>query len=355
MGFLSSPKSKKATIDSPTSKAAPASPTVIAAEEDTLVSPASPINAVATTPVSGGKERTHVRFEEPATPSSANALMDAAASPSKKGRPSLRSQTSLGGRIMASLSRTLSAMTPRSKDEAGWRDVDVPERFLQACGGKKKKAVGMYRAMLRWRKENGIDTMLERPYPYWDAIKKNYPHAMHCRGRQDEFVSIEMPGKMNLPALKKAGLTPALMGLHLAFAYEYAFTKIDTREEVQSITVMDCTGLTLGAAASVDNISMIKAVCEVTALYYPGRAHKILAVNPPRFFGPAFNLIKNVLPNGLSHVVECVSLTELHKFVDPARLPPQLGGTCPIPVGESESEKTFKAFVAGLNAQPAAS
>jgi len=34
--------------------------------------------------------------------------------------------------------------------------VDVPERFLQACGGKKKKAVGMYRAMLRWRKENGI-------------------------------------------------------------------------------------------------------------------------------------------------------------------------------------------------------
>ncbi|GAB5037781.1 Hypothetical protein NocV09_10600110 [Nannochloropsis oceanica] len=156
MGFLSSPKSKKATIDSPTSKAAPASPTVIAAEEDTLVSPASPINAVATTPVSGGKERTHVRFEEPATPSSANALMDAAASPSKKGRPSLRSQTSLGGRIMASLSRTLSAMTPRSKDEAGWRDVDVPERFLLACGGKKKKAVGMYRAMLRWRKENGI-------------------------------------------------------------------------------------------------------------------------------------------------------------------------------------------------------
>lgn len=364
MGFLSPSKSKKAGgTDSPSSSSsspattAPASPSVIAAEEE--ISITSPAETTLTTAISGEKEKMHVRFEEaPPTPTSVNALMDEEGkSPSgtgRKGRPSLKPQTSLGGRIMASLSRTISAMTPRNKDEDGWEDVDVPDRFLQAAGGKKKKAVAAHRVMLRWRKENGIDMMLERPYPNWDAIKKNYPHAMHCRGRQEEFVSIEMPGKMDLPALKKAGLTPTLMGLHLAFAFEYAFTKLDTREEIQSITIMDCTGLTLGAAASVDNLGLIKAVCEVNALYYPGRAHKILAVNPPRFFGPVFNLIKNVLPNGLRHVVECVSLPELHKYVDPANLPPQLGGTCPTPVGESESEKTFAAFVAGLNAQTTA-
>ena len=82
------------------------------------------------------------------------------------------------------------------------------------------------------------DTMLKRPYPIWHAIKKLYPHAVHCkylrlrsslatyspspsgfsffslpslayqyslhispsptsltgRGRQDEIVTIEMPG-----------------------------------------------------------------------------------------------------------------------------------------------------------------
>ena len=36
--------------------------------------------------------------------------------------------------------------------------------------------------------------MLSRPYPHWDDIKRTYPHAMHHRGRKDEFVSIEMPG-----------------------------------------------------------------------------------------------------------------------------------------------------------------
>eukprot|EP00624_Nannochloropsis_granulata_P004871 evm.model.NODE_345_length_2194_cov_43.179581.1 len=51
MGFLSSPKSKKTATDSTTSGAALASPTVIAAEEETLEAPASPVNAVLTTPV----------------------------------------------------------------------------------------------------------------------------------------------------------------------------------------------------------------------------------------------------------------------------------------------------------------
>lgn len=128
-------------------------------------------------------------------------------------------------------------------------------------------------------------------------------------------------------------------------------------------------------------------------------------MNPPRFFGPVFNIIKNVLPNGLDkasfgwgcllwwgnvwlidvfldsilvdwirhrwsplpvlstdltkpnhqpanpltqpksksrtptamqqQVVECVSLQELHKYVDPATLPAHLGGTSTVPVGES--------------------
>uniref|UniRef100_I2CP95 Sec14 cytosolic n=1 Tax=Nannochloropsis gaditana (strain CCMP526) TaxID=1093141 RepID=I2CP95_NANGC len=305
-----------------------------------------------TTSPRSAEEALHVHFETK-TPSTENALMGSK-SPGKKGRPSLRSQSSFGGRLMASLSRTLSALTPRRKEEEGWEDVEVPERFLTACGGKKKKAVAMYRSMLKWRKENGIDTILERPYPQWDNIKKYYPHAMHCRGRQEEFVSIEMPGKMDLAAMRKAGLTPTVMGLHLAFAFEYAFTQVDTREEIRSITIMDCTSLSLASAASVDNLGLIKAVCEVNSYYYPGRAHKILAVNPPRFFGPVFNIIKNVLPNGLNHVVECVSHKELHKYVDPSLLPPQLGGTSTVPVGESESEKTFREFVAKLNARSTA-
>ena len=40
--------------------------------------------------------------------------------------------------------------------------------------------------------------MLTKPYPQWEAIKRTYPHAMHCRGRQDEFVSVEMPGAYNI-------------------------------------------------------------------------------------------------------------------------------------------------------------
>ena len=36
-------------------------------------------------------------------------------------------------------------------------------------------------------------------------------------------------GKMDIPAMKKAGLTPQMMGLHLAFVFEYAFNKVQKR------------------------------------------------------------------------------------------------------------------------------
>lgn len=145
------------------------------------------------------------------------------------------------------------------------------------------------------------DTMLERPYPIWHAIKQLYPHAVHCKysvaplhpthlplpafhvsrslslahpntifstspspppppqaaavktrlspsrcpvrkmlllipsGHPvpclyflliPPFLSLTLslpPGKMDMPAMKRAGITPTVMGLHRAFFYEYAF------------------------------------------------------------------------------------------------------------------------------------
>ena len=48
------------------------------------------------------------------------------------------------------------SLPPSLPPSLGWEDVDVPDRFMKACGGKKKKAVAMHRIMLRWRKENGV-------------------------------------------------------------------------------------------------------------------------------------------------------------------------------------------------------
>ena len=56
------------------------------------------------------------------------------------------------------VSHCTSALRPRQVPQKSLQShwEEVPQPFLAVSGGKKKKAVAMYRNMLRWRKENEI-------------------------------------------------------------------------------------------------------------------------------------------------------------------------------------------------------
>jgi hypothetical protein len=221
---------------------------------------------------------------------------------------------SLMSRLSRTLSSTIAALTPRSNPPATPAELaDIPERFVAACNGNRNKAKAKWEACKRWREENHIDTMLERPYPKFLAIKKCYSQQLHGRGLHGEFISYEVPALLDTDGLRAAGVTPEEMGIHLAFIFEYACTKVDPSETACSITIMDCKNLSLTKAVSRDNLALVRSTTEVIEKYYPGRCKKIIAINTPRFFGPVFNVIKGVLPGNMGSVIEIARQEDLTK------------------------------------------
>ena len=45
---------------------------------------------------------------------------------------------------------------------------------------------------LRWRREYGVDSILETPKPYFDVVKKYYPHVFHKRSKGKAACVIQM-------------------------------------------------------------------------------------------------------------------------------------------------------------------
>ena len=83
----------------------------------------------------------------------------------------------------------------------------VPSNFLSTCGGKIDKARAMYGKMLQWRKEEGVDEIFDTPQDHFQAILKNYPHAIHGYSKDGCAVVYELLGRGSMAGIKAAGVT----------------------------------------------------------------------------------------------------------------------------------------------------
>jgi len=88
---------------------------------------------------------------------------------------------------------------PPPKDE-------LPVRFLRAGGNSTREGWRRYRATLRWRRDESVDSILREPCPDFSLIKRHYPHCYHLTGRRGEPVSYERPAGTDLKALRAAGI-----------------------------------------------------------------------------------------------------------------------------------------------------
>jgi len=221
----------------------------------------------------------------------------------------------------------------------------VPMRFLRAEKGDAEKGKKRYEETLEWRKENKMDEILQAEWRHFDLIKENWPHYFHLKGKKNEPVYYEMPPKMKLAPMRKAGLDIDGLLHHYAIVTEFEWQYIESSEEGKSIYIVDLDGMGFWDFAG-EIIVFCRKASKFTQQHYPERAGTIFVINPPTFFQMIFNIMKPMADPVTLEKIKVISgkdkvLAALQEKIPLENIPPLYGGTS-MPLGESPEEKLFK-------------
>jgi hypothetical protein len=228
-----------------------------------------------------------------------------------------------------------------------------PPRYLRGCGGDAAEAARRWQLTLQWREAEGVDRILAEPHPRFNLIKKHYPHYVHRRSRDGCPVYYDFPGRVQADKLEAEGIGLDDMTRHFTFMCEYMWHHIEPNDNAQCVTVLDLTGVTLRSISGGSALNFFKAASRITQDHYVERSNKLFIVNAPSYFSMLWRAVKPLLhANTLKKINVCPSgshLQYLSDTIDPINIPPEMGGTCPLKLGESEEEEAMRQFVDKLN------
>uniref|UniRef100_A0A7S1ZBV7 CRAL-TRIO domain-containing protein n=1 Tax=Trieres chinensis TaxID=1514140 RepID=A0A7S1ZBV7_TRICV len=224
-------------------------------------------------------------------------------------------------------------------------NVDVPTRFLLAAKGDPIAGNVRYQETLAWRNCHGIDNILFEPNHHFDVIKRNWPHFFHLRGYMNEPVYYELPPKMNLPAMRAAGVTLDILLRHYAMVTEFMWQYVERSESGKSIYIIDLEGMRLFDFAG-EVIDFVKKASSFTSQHYPERAGTVFVINVPSFFHLIWKVIKPMLdPVTRQKIFILRGKEEIHNALKSKipieNIPPEYGGRS-MPLGQSPEERMLK-------------
>jgi len=229
----------------------------------------------------------------------------------------------------------------------------IPFRFIRATKGDVAAAKIRWADTCTWREENSMDSCLSEPHPNLKLIKMYYPHYFHLRGKNNECCYYEQPPKMNLPELKKNGITIEKLIKHYAIGCEYMWTKIEDSEEGKSIYVIDLDGIGFRDFAG-EVVDFVKRASSFTGAHYPERSGTIFVINVPSWFSVIWNVVKPMVDDVTKQKIKILrhgkeALTQaLMEKIDIENIPPEYGGKS-MPLGQSPEELGFVQHFETLN------
>lgn len=105
-------------------------------------------------------------------------------------------------------------------------DEEIPEdpefqRHLDGEHGDMHAALKRWKKTLKWRSENAVDGILDRPYPRFDVVKRYYPHYYCGRTKAGRLLYIERLTEVDLKSLRELGFTVDDLVNHYIFLAEY--------------------------------------------------------------------------------------------------------------------------------------
>lgn len=182
--------------------------------------------------------------------------------------------------------------TPKHAISGG--PIAFSPRFIAAEKGDEDKGRQRYEATLEWRAENNVDNILVTPHPTFSIIKKYYPQYFHGRTKAGLPVYYEQPGKINLPALKREGLSLDDLLRHYMYITEYLWRVIEPSDTGRSVTVLDVSGIGMSDLGG-EVLDFIKRASSFTGAHYPERSAHIFIINIPGWFNMIWRMVKPLI------------------------------------------------------------
>lgn len=226
---------------------------------------------------------------------------------------------------------------------------DVPRRFILAEKGDEEKGRIRYEETLQWRQEEGLDEILQKPWPLFKLIKDNYPHFYHKRGKNGEPVYYEKPGKIKLKELKAAGVTLDDLMRNFITITEFLWNVIEKDDNKKCISVIDMEGVGIRDFVG-EAVEYVRKAAAVSGKHYPERCAYIIVINAPGWSSMIWKSVRGMLDEvtreKVSFVTSKKNFEALSERIPAENIPTEYGG---LSEGIGPEEELLRQTMAYLN------
>ncbi|KAL9171637.1 hypothetical protein ABFS82_04G222000 [Erythranthe guttata] len=213
-------------------------------------------------------------------------------------------------------------------------------RFLKARKFDLEKAIHMWVEMLKWRKENGVDSIIQDfLYDEFEEVQRYYPHGYHGVDKEGRPVYIERLGKLEPSKLMSVTTADRFLKYHIqgfekTFAEKFPACSIAAKRHIDSTTtILDVHGLNWMSFGKVAH-DLVMRMQRIDGNNYPETLHHMFIVNAGSGFKCLWSWAKGFLDPRTTekiHVLGTNFQNKLLEVVDASQLPDFLGGSCSCP------------------------
>ena len=232
-------------------------------------------------------------------------------------------------------------------------EKETPQRFLNAEKDDPALARLRWRHTTWFRKKFGYNSVLDKPHPLFDVIKKYWPNYYYGKDRTGAHpVFFDKPSGVDLKKLYSLGITDSDLCYHYVWITEFCYKHLcaNANDMASCITVYNMDGLDMSLLKGSKK-KLITKTMKIFEQHYPERTFKVYILNAPGWFNwVAWPLVKQLANEQTLEKVKCFStggpkfMKSISTLVDPETLPLSFGGESAAPMNSSPSEIKMREF-----------